>query len=228
MPGCNGGARPPRPHARHTPTSRRVRSGDSLIVQADHRHRLQHLGDDGVRVEAGARRTCARACRGRCRRRAAPSSGRARRRPAGPPRPDAAGRRSRSRRSQPSSTVISTSCSRASRSTSSVSSGLAKRASATVVEQAARREFIGRLQAFGEPGAERQQRDAAMPSRSTRPLPISSGTPRVGHARRRRPRRADSGRRSGPRHGRRRSRTMCISSASSAAAITTMLGRQPR
>ena len=48
----------------------------------------------------------------------------------------------------PSSIVISTSCSRASRSIRSVSSGLAKRASATVVREPARRQLVGRLQAF--------------------------------------------------------------------------------
>ena len=55
--------------------------------------------------------------------------------------------------------VISTSCSRASRSTRSVSSGLAKRASATVVVKPMRGEHLGRLQAFLQPRAVRQQRD---------------------------------------------------------------------
>ena len=57
--------------------------------------------------------------------------------------------------------VISTSCSRASRSTRSVSSGLAKRASATVVGQAEGGELLGRLEAFRQPGAEREERDLA-------------------------------------------------------------------
>ena len=61
-----------------------------------------------------------------------------------------------------------------------MSSGLAKRASATVVESPAH-ELVGRLQAFAEPGAERKDRHL-VPSRRTRPLPISSGMPSSGIA----------------------------------------------
>ena len=55
--------------------------------------------------------------------------------------------------------VSSTSCSRASRSKRSTSSGLAKRASATVVDRPCAAEFVGRLEAFAEPRAIREQRD---------------------------------------------------------------------
>ena len=54
--------------------------------------------------------------------------------------------------------VISTSWFCASRRMRSVSSGLAKRASATVVGQAERGQLVGRLEAFAEPRAEREQR----------------------------------------------------------------------
>ena len=57
--------------------------------------------------------------------------------------------------------MTSTSCSRASRSTRFASSGLAKRASATVLDKAEAGQRVGGLQAFAEPRAEIQQRDLA-------------------------------------------------------------------
>ena len=53
-----------------------------------------------------------------------------------------------------------------------------KRASATVVE-AERRELVGRFLAFRQAGSERKQGDL-VPSRTMRPLPISSGMPTSG------------------------------------------------
>ena len=79
----------------------------------------------------------------------------------------------------PSSTMMRASCSRASRG-SGPSSGLAKRASATVVERprparssAAFSDSAGACRATGSRSRE--------PSRTMRPLPISSGAPRSGH-----------------------------------------------
>ena len=79
----------------------------------------------------------------------------------------------------PSSIVISTSCSRASRRIRSVSSGLAKRASATVVL----RPLAPRSSAATRHSPRRVPKlrmAILLPSRSTRPLPISSGVPRAG------------------------------------------------
>ena len=76
--------------------------------------------------------------------------------------------------------VTSTSCSRASRSTSSTSSGLAKRASATVVE----RPWLASCSAALRQSPSRVPNESsatAVPSRTMRPLPISSGTPISGH-----------------------------------------------
>ena len=76
--------------------------------------------------------------------------------------------------------VISTSCSRASRSTKSSSKGLAKRASATVVDSPRAASSSAAFKA--SPSRVPSDRMAIRsPSRTIRPLPIASGTPSVGH-----------------------------------------------
>ena len=118
---------------------------------------------------------------------------------------------------EPSSMVISTSCSRASRSTSAVSSGLAKRASATVVDRPRARQLLGRLQAFRQPGAVGEDARRWCPRAGCGPRPISQRRCRAPAARGRCPRRAGSGRRSGRSSMAAAVATMCISSSSSAA-----------
>ncbi len=94
----------------------------------------------------------------------------------------------------PSSTVTRTSCSRASRRISSSSSGLAKRASATVADSPKAASCSAALRHSGK-RVPSDNSATAEPSRRMRPLPIASGTTLLGQRRRRCLPRAGSGRR---------------------------------
>ena len=82
--------------------------------------------------------------------------------------------------------------------------------------------------AFGEPGAEATGARRACPSRTIRPLPIGERHGRARAGRRRRPRRADSGRRSGRRRRRRRSPPCGRARPRRRPPSRTKPGRQPR
>ncbi|MNX91322.1 hypothetical protein D3C86_1233970 [compost metagenome] len=125
----------------------------------------------------------------------------------------------------PSSTVIRHSCSRARRRIMSASSGLAKRASATVAETP---RAASRSAAFSD-SCKRVPSDrmaTEVPSRTMRPLPISSGAASSGIST---PTPSPRGylNAEGRSSMAREVEIMAASSASSAAAISTMPGRAP-
>ena len=88
-------------------------------------------------------------------------------------------------------------------------------------------ELLGRLEAFGEPRAEGEERDLAALAQDAAAADLERHA-LARASRRRRPRRADSGRTTGRSSMAAAVATMWTSSASSAAAITTKPGRQAR
>ncbi len=104
----------------------------------------------------------------------------------------------------PSSIVISTSCSRARRRIRSLVERLGEARIGDRRRQPERRELVGRLQAFGEPRAERQQRDLAAFAHDAALADLERHAARRAAARRC-PRRADSGTPTGGRRSPRRS-----------------------